>query len=423
MRRALALSTMLIVVLLALAACGGDKPEPTAGPAAAQPATVTQAAAQTKPTAAAGATAARAPVPTAVPAATTAAVEEALPVLKPGALKSYVARMELKSEVVRPEAAIENWSEMKMTYRLDPAPVAYAMVIEDKSEEGRPDMQMIVIGEATYFKPPDEEQWTKLPTGAGLSSMMQTLLDPEELTKEAPVDIFTAANVVKRNETVDGVATTHYRATEAQLRALMKQNEAITQQKQTLLSGTADFWVAKQGNYLKQYRVETLQEDETGRQVKNVMQLQVTQENQPVTIEPPPADQVTEMPAFDRETPEPEPTSETAAPEASAELARLPAPPESEEYQPADLSGAAKFLVETMAAQAPVRAFLSKASPEDVDKFYEAEMPKLGYRSAMQQAGELGIAINLFMKGDQSVMIQINQDPESGKTLVTMQMP
>ena len=40
--------------------------------------------------------------------------------------------MELKSEVVRPEAAIENWSEMEMTYRLDPAPVAYAMVIKDK---------------------------------------------------------------------------------------------------------------------------------------------------------------------------------------------------------------------------------------------------------------------------------------------------
>ena len=88
MRRALALSTMLIAVLLALAACGSDKPEPTTGPAAAQPATVTQAAAQTRPTTAAEATAARAPATaTAVPAATTAAVEEALPVLKPGALE------------------------------------------------------------------------------------------------------------------------------------------------------------------------------------------------------------------------------------------------------------------------------------------------------------------------------------------------
>ncbi len=113
----------------------------------------------------------------------------------------------------------------------------------------------------------------KLPTGGGLGDMMQTLLNPEELTKEAPVDIFTASNVVSRNETVDGVATTHYRATEAQIRAMMAQNEAITQQKQTLLSGTADFWVARKGNYLKQYRTETLQEDETGRQVKSTMQI------------------------------------------------------------------------------------------------------------------------------------------------------
>ncbi len=82
-----------------------------------------------------------------------------------------------------------------------------------------------------------------------------------------------------------------------------------------------------------------------------------------------------------------------------------------------------KVIIETMAAQAPVRAFLSDASPEDVDKFYEAEMPKLGYKAAMQMPGEMGMVINLYMKGEQSVMIQIFQDADSGKTLVVLQMP
>lgn len=412
MRRLFATS-ILLTVLLTLAACGGGaQPEPTTAPAAATQAPA-QAAAQ--PTAAAT----RAPQPTAAPAAT----EEPLPVLKVGALKSYVAKLELKSEVVKPEAALEAWSEMEMTYRLDPAPVAYAMVLKDKTGQNQPDMQIIVIGEATYFNDPDSGTWTKLPTSGGFVSTMQTLLDPEELTKDAPVDIFTAANVVNRNETVDGIATTHYRATEAQLRALMAQNEAITQQKQTLLSGTADFWVAKKGNYLKQYRTETLQEDEAGRQVKSTMSLLVTQENRPVTIEPPPADQVTELGGFDRETPEPEPTPEPPSAETSAALAALPAPPQSKEYKPSEFPGGVKVIIETMAAQAPVRAFLSDASPEDVDKFYEAEMPKLGYKAAMQMPGEMGMVINLYMKGEQSVMIQIFQDADSGKTLVVLQMP
>lgn len=205
MRRLMALTAVLLSVVLALVACGGGaKPEPTAVPAAAQPAAATAAPSQagSKPTAA----------PTAAPAA----AEEALPVLKPGALKSYVAKVEVKSEVVVPEPGVEAWSETEMTYRLDPAPVAFAMVIKDKTQQGRPDMQTIGIGEAFYYKNPEEETWMKLPSNAGgLGAIMQTLINPEELTKDAPVDVFTASNVVNRNETVDGVATTHYRATEA----------------------------------------------------------------------------------------------------------------------------------------------------------------------------------------------------------------
>lgn len=408
MRRLFA-TAILLTVLLTLAACGGGaQPEPTAAPAVAQPA-ATQAPA--KPTAA--------PQPTVAPAAP----EEALPVLKAGALKSYVAKMEFKSEVVKPEATVEAWSEMEMTYRLDPAPVAYSMILRDKAQPGQPTTEMIVIGEAMYFKDTENNTWMKFQSGGDLGDTMQSILNPEELTKDAPVDIFSAANVVNRNETVDGVATTHYRATEAQLRAMLKETEALTEQPRTLVSGTADFWVAKKGNYLKQYQTEMLQEDDSGRQVKSTMQMLVTQENQAVTIEPPPADQVTDLGSLDGETPEPEAPAEPPSAETSAALAALPAPPQSKEYKPSELTGGAQLMVQTMAAQAPVRAFLSDASPADVDKFYETKMQQLGYQAVTQMEGELGIAINMFMKGDQSVMIQIYQDPDSGKTLVVLQMP
>ncbi len=416
MRRLFA-TVILLTVLLALVACGGAKPEPTAAPSAGQAAAATKAPAQAeaKPTAAAT----RAPQPTAAPAAT----EEALPILKAGALKSYVAKMEFKSEVVKPEAAVETWSEMEMTYRLDPAPVAYAMVLKDRTQPEQPDTEMIVIGADTYFKNSEDNTWMKFQSGGGLGDTMQAMLNPEELTKDAPVDVFTASNVVNRNETVDGVATTHYRATEAQLRAMLKETEASTQQTQKLLSGTADFWIAKKGNYLKQYRTEMLQEDEAGRQIKSTLQMLITQENRPVTIAPPPADQVTDLGGLDQETPEPAPTAEPPSAETSAALAALPAPPQSKEYKPSELTGGAQLMVQTMAAQAPVRAFLSDASPADVDKFYETKMQQLGYQSVMQTEGELGIVINMFTKGEQSVMIQIHQDAGSGKTLVIMQMP
>lgn len=412
MRRLFTLSTVLLILLVTLAACGGGaKSEPTAAPAAA---TQPPAQAEAKPTVAAT----QAPQPTAAPAAT----EEVLPPLKAGALKSYVAKIELKSEVVKPEPAIESWSEVETTYRQEPAPVAYAMIVKDKTDQGQPDTQMIIIGEEMYFKDPDGDTWTKLASGGEMGGLLQAMIDPEELSQDAPVDIFTPANVVDRNETVDGVATTHYRATEAQLRAMLKETEVITEQPRTLLSGTADFWIARKGNYLKQYRTEMVQEDEAGRQIKSTMQLLVTRENEAVTIEPPPADQVTDLGSMADDTPEPAPTAEAPSPETTAALAALPAPPKGKEYKPGELPGAAKFMAEAMAAQAPVRAFLSDASPEDVDAFYDAEMPKLGYQAAMQQAGELGMMINLFQKGDQSLLIQIFEDSGSGKTLVLLQI-
>lgn len=428
MRRLFAF-TILLTVLLAVAACGGAKSEPAAAtPASGQPAAATQAPAQpaAKATAAGQAAATQAPKQ-AVPTAAPATAEDALPVLKKGALKSYVARIEMKTEVVQPEPALETWSEVEMTYRLDPAPIAYALVIKDKTGQGQPDTQMIVIGSDTYLQDPDSGAWMKLPTGGDMGGMMQSMLDPEEVSKDAPVDVFTAANVVSRNEMVDGVATTHYRTTEAQLRALMAQTEAETGQKLTLLSGTADFWVANKGNYLKQYRLNTLQEDEAGRQQKTALQMLVTNENKPVTIQPPPADQVTDMGEFMNELTEPELTEEAPAPEApaqvSAALAALPAPPRSKEYTSSQLTGGAKLVVEMLEAQGPGRAFLSDASPEEVSDFYKAQMPMLGYKPVMPMPGEMGIAISMYEKGEQSVLIHIAADSETGKTLVMIQMP
>ncbi len=424
--RRLSIAAMLLIVLTALAACGGGAKEtPVTAPA--QPAAATQA-----PAAAAKATEAPAPTAAAQPAATkapepapTPTAEEALPVPKPSALKSYFARIEIKSEVTEPEPGLEAWSVLEMTYRLDPAPVAYRMRITDKTGQERPDVEMIVIGKDMYIKDPDGgDTWTKLPTAAGFGDVMQMMVDPEALTKDAPTDIFSAANVVSRNETVDGVATTHYRAPEAQMRALIAKSQAETGQEQKIISASADFWVAKKGNYLKQYRSEAVYEDADGRQVKTVMQMLVTDENKPVTIEPPPADKVTDMGGMlPEETPEPEATPEPASPETTAALAALPAPPQSKEYKLAELPEGTRFVVEMMAAGLPARVFLSDATVEEINAFYKTEMPKRGYQAGMQMPGEMGMAFSMYQKGDQIVMIRVGEDNESGKRVVILQIP
>lgn len=422
--RRLSIAAILLIVLTALAACGGGAKEtPVTAPA--QPAAATQA-----PAATAKATEAPAPTATAQPAATkspepapTPTAEEALPVPKPSALKSYVARIEIKSEVTEPEPGLEGWNVLEMTYRLDPTPVAYRLRITDKTGEGRPDVEMIAIGKDMYIKNEDDT-WMKFPVAASFGDVIQTMIDPEALTKDAPIDIFSAANVVSRNETIDGVATTHYRAPEAQMHALIAKSQAENGQEQKIISAAADFWVAKKGNYLKQYRSEAVFENADGRQVKTVMQMLVTDENKPVTIEPPPADKVTDMGGMlPEETPEPEATAEPASPETTAALAALPAPPQSKEYKLAELPEGTRFVVEMMAAGLPARVFLSDATVEEINAFYKTEMPKRGYQAGMQMPGEMGMAFSMYQKGDQIVMIRVGEDNESGKRVVILQIP
>lgn len=427
MPRLLAISALL-VVLSALAACGGGA-EKTPTPAPTQPAAIAQAPAPaTADAAEAPKTAATVPpAPTEAPrpavTPTAAAAEEALPVPKPSALKSYVAKIELKSEVTEPEPGVETWSVIEMTYRLDPTPPAYAMTIEDKTGQAQPTVQIIVIGPDTYFRDPEGDTWTNFPAGSGLDALMQMMVDPEELTREASTDIFTLANVVNRNEMVDGVATTHYRATEAQMRALIAKSQAEMGQDKKILSASADFWVAKKGEYLKQYRTETVHQETDGRQLKTVMQMLITNENKPVTIEPPPADKVTELGGALGAPATPGPTGQPTSPGAKAALAELPAPPQSKEYQPAELTGATRFIVEMMATQAPVRAFLSDASTEEIRAFYQAELPKRGYQSFMEMPGEAGTVMSMYQKGEQMVIVQVAQDNETGKRLVILQAP
>ena len=102
---------------------------------------------------------------------------------------------------------------------------------------------------------------------------------------------------------MEGVDTTHYRTSDAQAQKLL--TKWVTQGR-TVLSGTAEFWVTNRDGHIKQYVVMVNSQDSAGQKHTETSRLLVTSENQPVTIDIPPADQVLDMQRLAQPTPTPQ---------------------------------------------------------------------------------------------------------------------
>jgi len=319
MKRTISIASLLLIVLLALTACGGKKPAPTAAPSS-HTTTVPAAPAATNPPTQLPPTATTAPKPTATPkpmptatpkpmaTSTTAAAAESLPVLKAGVLKSYVMQLEVKMTGEGNTPQTEMKAEMRI--RNKPAPESYAMTISGINMGGKSGgmtagngkMEMVVVGQDAYLLVPGQNKWVKFPMtkANSLLPFAQDLLDPGKMAKDAPASLFNKTNVVNRHEKIDGVDTTHYKYSESQIPQLFKDS---TTAGQTLVSGQVDYWVANKGSYLKQAMIKIIMKDKSGQQVQQTSHILITKENEPVKIETPTPDQVMTMPGFTPPTP------------------------------------------------------------------------------------------------------------------------
>ena len=437
MKRAWILLTILLITFVALTACGSKKAAPTApasgqstggdAPAAAQP----TAAAQAAPTAAAPA-AAPTTKPTAVPEPTKAPAEDtgALPTGK-GLPKSYIYTMEMKEEVLKPTKALENWVKMEIRFETEPAPGKYAMTAVDQSGE-HPDeeMKLIVLADAIYIFDPGEGKWTKLPRNqdSAMGSMADTLNFAEEMAKETAPDVFTPAHMVSRHESIDGVDCTHYRLKDKEIDQLQQKDIPSTR---TLVSGQVDFWIANQGDYLKKYMQDSIVDDEDGRQLHVYYEALVTDENKPVKIEAPPADQVIDMMAegipglgaATAEAPSGEAPSNEVSAAALAFFEKLPAPPQSRAITAEELPDSLKFAVLMAGAGQPARHYISDASLEDVRAFYKKELTDRGLISFMDQVAELADSpMNMYASDEAVIQLLTDTDPATGKTMISVML-
>ncbi|HEX9114489.1 MAG TPA: hypothetical protein VGA61_00350, partial [Anaerolineae bacterium] len=299
MKRTLVLSFLLLTAAVALGACGGGQaPAPTA------PATAPQAVATAAPAPAATtapptvALVAAATAPAAATAEPTRAVIADLPTLKVGALKSYIAHIEFREEATGATAAQatpQAPGSVELRYNSQPAPGAYAWNMTNGASSGNPaeNFQMVQSGGDTYVFVAEQNKWAKMPSNAAdQMPAVADVLDPNKLAQDAPNGLFSKDNVVSAHETVGGVDTTHYRATTAQAKELIKDTG---DQSRTADSGTADFWVANENGYLKQYVLTVDLKDPTGHTYRQTIKMTLSDENKPVTVATPAADQVMSM--------------------------------------------------------------------------------------------------------------------------------
>ncbi len=296
---------ILLVLLAALSGCVSATPAPApTQPAALQATSAPVATAVPVATTPAPANTTAASTAASTPAAPNAAllgtpeptraVTADLPVLNPNALKSYVATINLTEEATGSQATPQAPASIELRYNSQPAPGVYSYSSTGMAASGQgQDFKMVQSGTNTYVYVPEQSKWLSMPaTSPDQVPGLGDVIDPNKLAQDAPQGLFAKQNVLNAHENVDGVDTTHYKATEAQTQELFGNTGDPTR---TFVSGTADFWVANNGGYLKQYVLTFTLKDQQNQQFTQTIKLTVTNENKPVDISTPAPDQIISM--------------------------------------------------------------------------------------------------------------------------------
>ncbi len=387
--------SILLIVALAVAGCGGDKeadsPAPTDAPAAAAPTTAPAQDAPADPTAT-SAPAAAAPAPTDVPAIEMPTQGEMLP---PGkVLKSFRAHSESIFSTTYADGTVdEQKSNFESAFVQTDGPFGFDESFEmvdiggtgDSGEEPQ-DMTIISVGENTAMRMMGQP-WAV------------TVRDPEqaspsfEVFSGLPGEMADAIRDAKKigDETVNGVETTHYRiedksAFEAMLGTMMDESEG------KLAQLGYDVWVAKDGEFAVKYQFvieveDALVTDADGQEVvapKMLMSMtyELSDVNAPITIEWP------------AEAPEP---GQIDVP--GFELGQFPMPPETQ--------------VET--SMFGITSMTSSLSPDEAIAFYTEALEGMGW--TMEGMG----GFYNWSKGDLSMSMVIGPgDSGSGSQITLM---
>lgn len=380
---AMSVIVLLLAAALMLASCGGGQPAaPTQAPAQAG----TVAPVPTKPQPADTPTP---EPPTPTPKPPTPTPEPPTPTPEPtqeaATFSDWWQALETDLQTLHARTTMQDSTGLSVIIELKTVkePPATHVFLDMKGEEGPGALEMIQIGDTIYMRSQEDGQWQDWMSIA--SSDPASQISPDELFAQPFAGLNTWESrdleVVNAHETVNGVDTIHYRVSDTAIARLIQLAPFAAETPEPgelqITGAQADFWVARDGNYLVKaaIHIEGTQDNQpyTGDITTEVLSV-----NQPLTIEPP------------------------------AGVAKPGLPEDVPAYPGATMSASAMGMT----------TFEVSATLEEVANFYKEQMPASGWTLGESTEME-GLLMLSFSKGDRTCQVMATAEGEKINLMIT----
>ena len=214
--------------------------------------------------------------------------------LDPDALLSYLAKTEVRIDILSPEEKLLAWTIVDMRADRDAPSQPVSVSVQDLTESAEGVRTEIVLAEdAVFLRGPQDDSWLKF-SRSDSTMILPRMLGPVELAEQVGESLPLGTRIAP-DEEISGVHTVHYQYTGERLAEIAQGSFAPGGH---LISGQLDLWVAPAG-YIKQAIQELVVEDEFGVQTRHMLTMVVLEDNLPQTIAVPGPDSVqpVELPA------------------------------------------------------------------------------------------------------------------------------
>jgi len=308
----------------------------------------------------------------------------------PSSINSYRSRFQFAWKGTKDSQPVEGQMTVSVEHVLEPR--AMRMVMTSKGtgigEDVPEHLETIQVGEWFYVF--DGTRWMRFPYDASQKEAFREgfVIGTEDLLKSVK-----GVRRVLPDETVNGVKAQHYRFDKQALTELGEEESFLGQ----IEDVEGHVWVSAEERFIVRFTMKVTGKDVWTEGMEGTLDIlyEVYDLNQPLEIQPPPVEEVSEMPVL------PKPT----VPELPEDI---PLPPEGE--------------VAT-AVSGVVTVLVSKPLKEVV-AFYQEAFPENGWVIEGEPIVTESVTTLTYTKGDRSVTVVISPAPgEPGKTQVMIMLP
>lgn len=285
-------------------------------------------------------------------------------------------------------------------------PPAAQMGFEIKS--GEDDLQildLIRVGDQAYLYDADRKGWVVLKADNPMLANMDIV---DLMMAESMVQFDkTRYKRIDGHVTVNGLDCSQYRIAAEDIEADLFEGQG------EITAGQADVWIANKLGVLIRYELDLEGKDADGKTVDARLTLNVLDVNQPVTISPPPENEILgDLFGLPDAAP-------TAAPSSSDGIAKMLPRPENT----SGLEGAELAMAQAMAETADADMYKVDMSIEAAVAFYDKALADAGWEKMGSSTVTEGIAVLVFGKDGKTATVMINSmlSPEAPMVVVFVQ--